>query len=57
MNHSKKLFAALCRRLHRLQEERKEAWRQGHGQLEDRLARRCLALTWAILDLELPDRT
>jgi len=56
MDHPRKLFFALCRRRHRLQTERRIAWADGADAAYDRLSRRCHALTWAILDLELAER-
>ena len=55
MSDSKKLFFALCRRLHRLQVERDEAWLDGDEARERRLSRRCKVLTWEILNIELSD--
>ena len=53
--NSTRLFYALSRRLHRLQDERRAAWAARDDALEDRLSRRCFVLVGTILQIELPE--
>ena len=51
-NRNFPLFCALVRRLDRLQEERRKAWRAQDDDLHDKLAKRCFALIGALLNMD-----
>ena len=53
--NSTRVFFALSRRLHRLQDERRAAWAARNDAAVDKLIRRCFALTGAIFNLQLPE--